>query len=136
MKERKVLIAKPGLDGHDRGAKVVAMALRNAGIEVVYTGLRRLPEEIVSMALGEDVDIIGLSILSGAHLSLTKAVMESLRNSGCEIPVIVGGIISEEDTPALKEMGVVEVFPTGSVLGDIVDYIKRMLENKKQQESG
>ena len=117
----KVLIAKPGLDGHDRGAKVVAQALRDAGVEVVYTGLKRTPEEIVAEAIQEDVDVIGLSILSGAHLSLSRRVLESLRAQGAEeIRVVVGGTIPPRDVDTLKKLGVSDVFPMGTSLATIV----------------
>jgi len=115
--ERKirVLIAKPGLDGHDRGAKVVARALRDAGMEVVYTGLRQTPEMIAEAALQEDVDVVGLSILSGAHLVLVPRIVELIRANGQEdVLVYVGGIIPEEDIPALKDAGVAEVYGPGS----------------------
>ncbi len=115
--ERKirVLIAKPGLDGHDRGAKVVARALRDAGMEVIYTGLRQTPEMIAEAALQEDVDVVGLSILSGAHMALVPRVIELLRNNGQDgVLVFVGGIIPDEDIPALKEAGVREVYGPGS----------------------
>ena len=117
MTERKirVLIAKPGLDGHDRGAKVVARALRDAGMEVIYTGLRQTPEMIAEAALQEDVDVVGLSILSGAHMALVPRVVELLRDNGQEdVLVYVGGIIPEEDIPALKKIGVREVYGPGS----------------------
>jgi methylmalonyl-CoA mutase C-terminal domain/subunit len=117
----KVLVAKPGLDGHDRGAKVVAQALRDAGVEVVYTGLKRTPDEIVAEAIQEDVDVIGLSILSGAHLHLASRVIEGLRAQGAtEVRVVVGGIIPPRDVPALTRLGVSRVFPTGTPLADIV----------------
>lgn len=115
--ERKirVLIAKPGLDGHDRGAKVVARALRDAGMEVIYTGLRQTPEMIAEAALQEDVDVVGLSILSGAHLALVPRVVDLLRANGQDnVRVYVGGIIPEEDIPALKTAGVTEVYGPGS----------------------
>jgi len=117
MPERKirVLIAKPGLDGHDRGAKVVARALRDAGMEVIYTGLRQTPEQIVSAAIQEDVDAIGLSILSGAHNVLFPEIMRLLKEEGAEdIPVFAGGIIPEKDIPRLKEMGIRAVFLPGT----------------------
>lgn len=117
----KVLIAKPGLDGHDRGAKVVAQALRDAGVEVVYTGLKRTPEEIVAEAIQEDVDVVGLSILSGAHVPLARRVLESLRAQGAEeIRVVVGGTIPPRDVDALKKLGVSDVFPMGTPLAAIV----------------
>ena len=117
----KVLIAKPGLDGHDRGAKVVAHALRDAGVEVVYTGLKRTPEEIVQEAMQEDVDVVGLSILSGAHLLLTRRVIEGLRAAGADdIDVVVGGTIPPRDVAALKDVGASAVFPMGTPLSDVV----------------
>jgi len=117
----KVLIAKPGLDGHDRGAKVVAHALRDAGIEVVYTGLKRTPEEIIEEAIQEDVDVIGLSILSGAHLALSLRVLEGLRIQNAEeITVVVGGTIPPKDVEALLAAGVRRVFPMGTPLPDVV----------------
>ena len=117
----KVLIAKPGLDGHDRGAKVVAQALRDAGFEVVYTGLKRTPEEIVQEAVEEDVDVVGLSILSGAHLLLTRRVVDGLRSAGADdIDVVVGGTIPPRDVTALKDAGAAAVFPMGTALSDIV----------------
>ena len=110
----RVLIAKPGLDGHDRGAKVVARALRDAGMEVIYTGLRQSPEQIVAAAAQEDVDAVGLSILSGAHLPICRRVLELLREKGMDgVKVFVGGIIPAQDIPELKEMGVAEVFLPG-----------------------
>jgi methylmalonyl-CoA mutase C-terminal domain/subunit len=125
--ERKirVLVAKPGLDGHDRGAKVVAYGLRDAGFEVVYTGLRQTPEMIVNAAVQEDVDVIGLSILSGAHLSLTQRVLQNLKAKGAsDKMVLVGGIISPTDSAKLKEMGVAEVFIPGASIKNIADFIK------------
>jgi methylmalonyl-CoA mutase, C-terminal domain len=121
----KVLIAKPGLDGHDRGAKVVAQALRDAGAEVVYTGLKRTPDEIVHEAVQEDVDVVGLSILSGAHLLLTRRVLDGLRAAGAgDIRVVVGGIIPPRDIEALVEMGASRVFPMGTPLPEIVAAFK------------
>jgi len=128
--ERKirVLVAKPGLDGHDRGAKVVAYGLRDAGFEVVYTGLRQTPEMIVNAAVQEDVDVIGLSILSGAHLSLTQRVLQNLKAKGAsDKMVLVGGIISPTDSAKLKEMGVAEVFIPGASIKNIADFIKSKL---------
>ena len=117
----KVLIAKPGLDGHDRGAKVVAQALRDAGHEVVYTGLKRTPEEIVAEAIDEDVDVVGLSILSGAHLPLTRRVVDALRAAGAsDVGVVVGGIVPPRDVEPLKAAGAAAVFPMGTPLRDIV----------------
>ena len=121
----KILIAKPGLDGHDRGAKVVAQALRDAGLEVVYTGLKRTPEEIVAEAIQEDVDVIGLSILSGAHLPLSRRIIESLRAQGAaDIQVVVGGIIPPKDVDALRALGVRRVFPMGTPLPEVVRAFK------------
>ena len=130
MENRKirVIIAKPGLDGHDRGAKVIARTLRDAGMEVIYTGLRQTPEMIVEAALHEDVDVIGLSILSGAHMALTPRIMELLRENDLEdVKVILGGIIPEEDVPALKEMGVAAVFGPGSNTENIVKVINELV---------
>jgi len=124
----KVLVAKPGLDGHDRGAKVVAQALRDAGVEVVYTGLKRTPDEIVSEAVQEDVDVIGLSILSGAHLLLSRRVLEGLRAHGAEdIKVVVGGIVPPRDVDELRKLGVARVFPMGTRLDEIVKAFKESL---------
>jgi methylmalonyl-CoA mutase, C-terminal domain len=121
----KVLIAKPGLDGHDRGAKVVAHALRDAGVEVVYSGLKRTPEEIVAEAIQEDVDVIGLSILSGAHLTLARRVIEGLRAQGAtEVRVVVGGTIPPRDIEPLRALGVERVFPMGTPLPEIVAAFK------------
>ena len=120
----KVLIAKPGLDGHDRGAKVIARALRDAGMEVIYTGLRQTPEQIVAAAVQEDADAVGLSILSGAHMTLVPRVIELLREQDAgDIVVTVGGTIPAQDIPELKELGVAEVFTPGAPTQDIVDYI-------------
>lgn len=128
MSRRKirVLVAKPGLDGHDRGAKVVCRALRDAGMEVIYTGLRRTPEEIVNAAVQEDADLIGLSILSGAHPILFPKIMKLLKEKGAEdIPVIAGGIIPEKDIPKMKKVGVREIFLPGTSTQDIVKWIKK-----------
>ncbi len=123
-KRIRVLVAKPGLDGHDRGVKVVARALRDAGMEVIYTGLRQTPEMIVESAIQEDVDVIGLSILSGAHMELVPRVMELLRaNNATDIVVLVGGIIPQEDVPALQELGVAGTFGPGTSMADIVGFI-------------
>ena len=125
VKKIRVLIAKPGLDGHDRGAKVVARALRDAGMEVIYTGLRQTPEQIVEAAIQEDVDVIGLSILSGAHTHLFPKVMELLKENNIEdIVVMGGGVIPEEDIPELKNVGIAEVFTPGTDTRDIVKFIK------------
>ena len=124
-KKIRVLAAKPGLDGHDRGVKVVAYALMDAGMEVVYTGLRQTPVQIVESAVQEDVDVIAMSILSGAHDYLFPKVMELLRDKGVDdILVIGGGIIPEEDIPELKDCGIAEVFGPGTNTGDIISYIK------------
>jgi methylmalonyl-CoA mutase, C-terminal domain len=121
----KVLIAKPGLDGHDRGAKVVAHALRDAGIEVVYSGLKRTPEELVAEAVQEDVDVIGLSVLSGAHLTLSGRLLERLREADAEdVAVVVGGTIPASDAETLRAMGVRAVFPMGTRLPEIVSYFR------------
>jgi methylmalonyl-CoA mutase C-terminal domain/subunit len=125
--ERKirVLVAKPGLDGHDRGAKVIARALRDAGMEVIYTGLRQTPEMIVSAALQEDVDVIGLSILSGAHNAIVPRVMELLKQNQVEdVLVLVGGIIPDQDMDALKQAGVAGIFQPGTPMDDIVQFIR------------
>lgn len=127
-KKIKVLVAKPGLDGHDRGAKVVAYGLRDAGMEVIYTGLRQTPEQIVNAAVQEDVDVVGLSILSGAHVSLSQRVLQGLKEKGVgEKMVIVGGIISPLDATKLKEMGVVEVFISGTPIKTIAEFIRLKL---------
>ena len=121
----RVLVAKPGLDGHDRGAKVVARALRDAGFEVVYTGLRQTPEEIAEAALQEDVNVVAMSILSGAHPHLFPKVVNLLREKGMDdVLVIGGGVIPEGDIPALKEAGVAAVCTPGTPTGDVVDFIK------------
>lgn len=121
----RVLVAKPGLDGHDRGAKIIARALRDAGMEVVYTGLRQTPEMIVNAAMQEDVQVIGLSILSGAHKAIVPRVMELLReNDMADVKVVVGGIIPDEDSAALKRDGVAEVFQPGASLDSIVNFIR------------
>jgi len=121
----RVLVAKPGLDGHDRGAKVVARALRDAGMEVIYTGLRQTPEMIAQAALQEDVDVVGLSILSGAHMALTPRIMELLNANGqSEIHVFVGGIVPDEDVPRLKELGIDGVYGPGASTEDIVRDIR------------
>lgn len=124
MAKIRVLVAKPGLDGHDRGAKVVARALRDAGFEVIYTGLRQTPEQIAEAALQEDVDVIAMSILSGAHPHLFPKVVELVRSKGMTDTLIIGGgVIPETDIPALKEAGIAAVFTPGTPTGDIVDFI-------------
>jgi methylmalonyl-CoA mutase C-terminal domain/subunit len=127
----RVVIAKPGLDGHDRGAKVIARALRDAGMEVVYTGLRQTPEQIVATAAQEDADVIGLSILSGAHLHVCPRVVELLRAQGLEdVTVLVGGIIPDADVPALHALGIRGIFVPGSPTRDIVAFITRAVEGR------
>ena len=129
--ERKirVLIAKPGLDGHDRGAKVVARALRDAGMEVIYTGLRQTPTMIAEAALQEDVDVVGLSILSGAHMGLVPRVLAEMEQRNLDdLPLFVGGIIPQDDQPKLKEMGVREVFGPGTDTRVVVDFIRQAAE--------
>ena len=124
MQKIRVVIAKPGLDGHDRGAKVIARALRDAGMEVIYTGLRQTPEQIVTAALQEDADVIGLSILSGAHMHICPRVMELLKEKGLEdVQVVVGGIIPDQDVPKLNAMGIRGIFIPGTPMQQIVDFI-------------
>ena len=128
MSNRKirVLVAKPGLDGHDRGAKVIARALRDAGMEVIYTGLRQTPEMIAAAALQEDVDAVGVSILSGAHNTLCPRIVQLLREKGMDnVLVLVGGIVPQEDLPKLKEQGVAEVFLPGTSTEDIVSFLRQ-----------
>jgi len=129
QKKIRVLIAKPGLDGHDRGAKVIARALRDAGMEVIYTGLRQTPEQIVETAIQEDVNIIGLSILSGAHTHLFPKIMQLLKENNTEdIIVIGGGVIPEEDIPELKKAGVAEIFTSGTDTRDIIKFIREKVQ--------
>ncbi len=129
MAERiRVLIAKPGLDGHDRGAKVVALALRDAGMEVIYTGLHRTVEEIVAAAVQEDVDAIGLSILSGAHLPLSEKLLAQLRAAGLDVPVFVGGNIPLRDHAKLRALGIAGVFATGAELSEIARVVQEAVE--------
>lgn len=124
----RVLIAKPGLDGHDRGAKTVAMALKDAGMEVIYTGRRQSVDQILNAAIQEDVNLIGLSILSGVHLETTEELMARMKEREIEeIPVVLGGVIPKKDIPQLKAMGVKEVFPVGSTFDEIVEGIKRIV---------
>ncbi|PYV93719.1 MAG: methylmalonyl-CoA mutase [Acidobacteria bacterium] len=130
-KRIRVLLAKPGLDGHDRGAKIIARALRDAGMEVIYTGLRQTPEQIVNAAVQEDVDCIGLSILSGAHNVIFPRIMELLKQKQVDdVLVVAGGIIPDQDIPTLKQIGVSEIFPPGTPTGAIIDYIKNHLKEK------
>ncbi len=134
----RVLVAKPGLDGHDRGAKVIVRALRDAGMEVIYTGIRQTPEMIVAAALQEDVDVIGLSILSGAHLALFPRIMELLRaNEMTDVVVLAGGIIPDADAPALRALGITGIFGPGTSLGDIVTFIRAQVgQPERPAESG
>lgn len=128
----RVVVAKPGLDGHDRGAKVVARALRDAGMEVIYTGVRQTPEAIVGTALDEDADCIGLSILSGTHVEYSRSILELLEREGAQdIEVVVGGIVAEEDADILRNMGVAAVFGPGSPTTDIVAAIERLIAAKR-----
>jgi methylmalonyl-CoA mutase C-terminal domain/subunit len=121
----KVLIAKPGLDGHDRGAKVLARGLRDEGFEVVYTGLRQTPEMVATAALQEDVDVVGLSILSGAHMTLVPKITQLLRDRGMDdVLVTVGGIIPDDDVPALREAGVAEVFGPGTTIAEVAEFLR------------
>ncbi len=132
--ERKirVLIAKPGLDGHDRGAKVIARALRDAGMEVIYTGLRQTPEQIVAAALQEDVDVIGISILSGAHMHLFPKIMDLVKaNQMDDVLVFAGGIIPEGDVPQLQAMGVAAIFPPGTSTQSVIDFLKERFQAAK-----
>lgn len=132
-KKMRVLIAKPGLDGHDRGAKIIARALRDAGMEVIYTGLRQTPEMIASAAEQEDVDVIGLSILSGAHNTLCPRLMELLREKHMgDVTVIIGGIIPDADIPGLKQAGIAEVFLPGTPTQAIVDFIHQRLSTARR----
>lgn len=125
QRKLRVLVAKPGLDGHDRGAKVIARALRDAGMEVIYTGLRQTPEQVVEAAVQEDVDVLGLSMLSGAHNTIVPKIMAGLKEQGADdITVLVGGIIPTEDAEKLKEMGVAGVFGPGTSLQSIVSFVR------------
>lgn len=127
----RVLVAKPGLDGHDRGAKVIARAFRDAGFEVIYTGLRQTPEQVVNAALQEDVDVVGLSVLSGAHMTLCPRIMELMKKEGLDdVLVLVGGIIPDQDVAKLKELGIAEIFQPGASTEDIVSYVKQNVRQK------
>jgi methylmalonyl-CoA mutase C-terminal domain/subunit len=127
----RVLVAKPGLDGHDRGAKVVARALRDAGMEVVYTGIRQTPEMIIEAAVQEDVDVVGLSILSGAHMELFPLIMEGLKKKGkTDVLLVAGGIIPDEDIPALQKMGIKAVFGPGTPTPKIIEFIRSELASR------
>jgi methylmalonyl-CoA mutase C-terminal domain/subunit len=133
QKKIRVLVAKPGLDGHDRGAKVVARALRDAGMEVIYTGIRQTPEMIVEVALQEDVDVIGLSCLSGAHMELFSEVMGRLKQKGMgNVLVVAGGIIPQDDVPSLQKIGVKAIFGPGTPTSEIVDSIKSLVSEREE----
>jgi methylmalonyl-CoA mutase, C-terminal domain len=134
MRKIRVVIAKPGLDGHDRGAKVIARALRDAGMEVIYTGLRQTPEQIVAAALQEDADAIGLSILSGAHNHICPRVMQLLHERGLDdVLVVVGGIIPDVDVPKLAEIGIAAVFRPGSSMREIVEFVESHARSRSEQ---
>jgi methylmalonyl-CoA mutase, C-terminal domain len=136
MRSIRVVIAKPGLDGHDRGAKVVARALRDAGVEVIYTGLHQTPEQIVAAALQEDADAIGLSVLSGAHMTQFRRVLELLRErDASDITVFGGGIIPDADIIELEEMGVAKIFTPGAPMREIVDWVRSELGGEKSEKS-
>src|SRR2546426_10601245 len=127
----RVIVAKPGLDGHDRGAKVIARAFRDAGFEVIYTGLRQTPEQIVNAALQEDADVIGLSVLSGAHMTLCPRLMELMKKESLDdVMVVVGGIIPDQDIPKLKESGIAEIFQPGASTEDIIAYVRQYVRKK------
>ncbi|MBV8423693.1 MAG: cobalamin B12-binding domain-containing protein [Candidatus Eremiobacteraeota bacterium] len=129
----KVLVAKPGLDGHDRGAKIVARALRDAGMEVVYTGLHQTPEMIVTAALQEDVDVVGISILSGAHMTIFPRVFALMREGGVDdVIVVAGGVIQEEDRPKLRELGVAQIFDADATTQDLIHGIERLVAEKNR----
>jgi methylmalonyl-CoA mutase cobalamin-binding domain/chain len=129
----RVVVAKPGLDGHDRGAKIIARALRDAGMEVIYTGLHQTPEQIVATVVQEDADAVGLSILSGAHMTLVPRILELLREEEVEDVVItVGGTIPSDDIPELKRLGVAEIFTPGATTQDIIDFIRGAVSERRQ----
>ena len=133
MRKTRVVIAEPGLDGHDRGAKVIARALRDAGMEVIYTGLRQTPEQIAAAALQEDADVIGLSILSGAHMHICPRLMELLHEKGLDhVIVLVGGIIPDVDVPKLKALGIAGIFLPGSPMQEIVDFINERVQPRAE----
>jgi methylmalonyl-CoA mutase C-terminal domain/subunit len=133
----RVVVAKPGLDGHDRGAKVIARALRDAGFEVIYTGLHQTPEQVVQAVVQEDADAVGLSLLSGAHLTLVPRVIDGLREQGLDdVVVIVGGIIPEGDIPALKDLGVAAVFTPGASLDTMVHWLADALDGREEAAAG
>lgn len=127
----RVLVAKPGLDGHDRGAKVIARALRDAGMEVIYTGLRQTPQQIVAAAIQEDVDVVAMSILSGAHNHLFPKVVQLLKEQGADdVLILGGGVIPEDDIPGLREAGIEKIFTPGTVTTDVIEFIKNNLKRK------
>ncbi len=127
----RVVVAKPGLDGHDRGAKVIARAFRDAGFEVIYTGLRQTPKQVVNAALQEDADVVGISVLSGAHMTLCARIMDLMKKEGLDdVLVVVGGIIPDEDIPKLKQAGVAEVFQPGASTEDIISYVRTNVRKK------
>jgi methylmalonyl-CoA mutase C-terminal domain/subunit len=127
----RVVVAKPGLDGHDRGAKVIARAFSDAGFEVIYTGLRQTPEQVVNAALQEDADVVGLSVLSGAHMTLCPRIMDLMKKEGLDdVLVIIGGIIPDQDIAKLKESGVAEVFQPGASMESIVEYVRTHVRKK------
>ncbi len=134
MTRIRVIIAKPGLDGHDRGAKIIARALRDAGMEVIYTGLRQTPEQIAAAALQEDADVIGLSILSGAHNRICPRLVELLREQGLDdVLVVLGGIIPDQDVPALQALGIRGIFRPGSAMADIVSFIQQNVRAREER---
>jgi methylmalonyl-CoA mutase, C-terminal domain len=131
-RKTRVVVAKPGLDGHDRGAKIIARALRDAGMEVIYTGLHQTPEQIAATVIQEDADAVGLSVLSGAHMTLVPRVLELLREQGAEdVVVTVGGTIPSDDAPELKKLGVAEVFTPGASTDEIVGFIREAIDEKR-----
>ena len=132
----RVVVAKPGLDGHDRGARVIARALREAGFEVIYTGLHQTPDQIAETVIQEDADAVGLSILSGAHMTLCPKIVEELVQRGAEVLVFAGGIIPDADIPKLKEAGVVEIFTPGAPLGDITAWLETELDCREAELQG
>jgi methylmalonyl-CoA mutase C-terminal domain/subunit len=133
----RVVVAKPGLDGHDRGAKIIARALRDAGMEVIYTGLHQTPEQIAATVIQEDADAVGLSILSGAHMTLVPRVVELLREEGAaDVVLTVGGTIPADDAPELKRLGVAEVFTPGSSTDEIVDFIRAAIDERRTLAAG
>jgi methylmalonyl-CoA mutase C-terminal domain/subunit len=133
----RIVVAKPGLDGHDRGAKIIARALRDAGMEVIYTGLHQTPEQIAATVIQEDADAVGLSILSGAHMTLVPRVVELLRAEGVEdVVVTVGGTIPADDAPELKKLGVAEVFTPGASTDEIVDFVRTAVDQRRTLATG